>query len=193
MTPETFKMLVKLFVAVINDWSLSDWFRWYCNRNEKYGICLIFDMYLMLFSILYVLFYFSTALLVLHVATLQLRKYSFLNYKKPVLDPWSYLQPPGTLGEKISSQNSRDGRPTVLTTSNGRNCGHCFWYFLSQTTLNKQGSSKIMNHHPSRSLEKETRDVSVIMKYQQDQLILRALMYCVNPTMYNAPKWSDTL
>ena len=63
----------------------------------------------MLFSILCVLFYFSTALLVLHVATLQLRKYSFLNYKKPVLDPWSYLQPPGTLGEKISSQNSQDG------------------------------------------------------------------------------------
>ena len=50
-----------------------------------------------------------------------------------------------------------------------------------------------MNHHPSLSLEKETRDVSVIMKYQQDQMILRALMYCVNPFMYNASKWPDTL
>ena len=58
MTPETFKMFVKLFVAVVNDWKLSDWFRWYSNRKEKYDIRLIFDIYLMYFSILYVVFYF---------------------------------------------------------------------------------------------------------------------------------------
>ena len=58
MTPETIKMFVKLFVAVVNDWRLSDWFRWYSNRKEKYGIRLIFDIYLMYFNILYVVFYF---------------------------------------------------------------------------------------------------------------------------------------
>ena len=42
-----------------------------------------------------------------------------------------------------------------------------------------------MNHHPSLSLDKRTRDVSVIMKYQQDQMILRALRYCINPS-FNA-------
>ena len=41
-----------------------------------------------------------------------------------------------------------------------------------------------MNHYPSLSLEKGTRDVSVIMKYQQDQMILRALMYCINPLIH---------
>ena len=57
-----------------------------------------------------------------------------------------------------------------------RNCGHCFWYFLSQKILTERGSSKKMNDYPSLSLEKVTRDVRVLMKYQQDQMILRALM-----------------
>ena len=97
----------------------------------------------------------------------------------------------------IAAQWSRlqDGCHTerVLVTSYGRNCGRCFWYFPSQKKLTKRGSSKKMNHHPSLSLEKETRDVSLTMKYQQDRTILRALMYCINPLMHNAPKWSDTL
>ena len=63
----------------------------------------------MYFSILYVVLIFSTALLVLHVATVQLQKYLFLNCKEPVEDPWSYLQPPGKLGEKTSFQNSHHG------------------------------------------------------------------------------------
>ena len=58
MISETLEMFVKLFVAVVNDWKLSDWFRWYSNRKEKQGIRLIFDIYLMYFSILYVVFYF---------------------------------------------------------------------------------------------------------------------------------------
>ena len=33
-----------------------------------------------------------------------------------------------------------------------------------------------MNHYTSLSLEKVTRDVRVIKKYQQNQMILRALM-----------------
>ena len=41
------------------------------------------------------------------VAMVQLQKYSFLNCKEPVEDPWSSLQPPGTLGEKASCQNSQ--------------------------------------------------------------------------------------
>ena len=39
-----------------------------------------------------------------------------------------------------------------------------------------------MNHYPSLLLEKGTSHVSTIMKYQQDQMILRA----------HAPKSSDT-
>ena len=39
-----------------------------------------------------------------------------------------------------------------------------------------------MNHYTSLSLEKVTRDVSFIMKYQQDQMILRELMYAIKET-----------
>ena len=39
-----------------------------------------------------------------------------------------------------------------------------------------------MNHYTSLSLEKVTRDVSFIMKYQQDQMILRALTYSIKET-----------
>ena len=48
-----------------------------------------------------------------------------------------------------------------------------------QKTLTKRGSSKKMNH--------TIHHFSVIMKYQQDELILRALMYCINSLMHNAP------
>ena len=51
---------------------------------------------------------FSSALLVLHVTTVQLQQYSFLNSKEPVEDPWSYVLP-GTLREKTSCQNSQHG------------------------------------------------------------------------------------
>ena len=34
----------------------------------------------------------------------------------------------------------------------------------------------------SLSPENVERDVSVMMKYQQDQMILRALMYCIKDT-----------
>ena len=39
-----------------------------------------------------------------------------------------------------------------------------------------------MNHYTLLSLEKVTRDVSFIMKYQQDQMILRALTYSIKET-----------
>ena len=39
-----------------------------------------------------------------------------------------------------------------------------------------------MNHYTSRSLEKVIRDVSFIMKYRQEQMILRALMYSIKET-----------
>ena len=39
-----------------------------------------------------------------------------------------------------------------------------------------------MIHNTLFSLEKVTRDVSFIMKYQQDQMILRALMHSVKET-----------
>ena len=39
-----------------------------------------------------------------------------------------------------------------------------------------------MNHYTSLSLEKVTRDVSFIMKYHQDQMILRALIYSIKET-----------
>ena len=39
----------------------------------------------------------------------QLQKYSFLNYKEPVEDLWSYLQSPGTLGQRNKLSNSQHG------------------------------------------------------------------------------------
>ena len=57
-----------------------------------------------------------------------------------------------------------------------------FFIFSKSKKLTKRGSSKEINHYPSLSIEKVTRDVSVIMKYQQDQMILRALMYCIKET-----------
>ena len=39
-----------------------------------------------------------------------------------------------------------------------------------------------MNHYTSLSLEKVKREVSFIIKYQQDQMTLRALMYSIKDT-----------
>ena len=39
-----------------------------------------------------------------------------------------------------------------------------------------------MNYYTSLSLDKVTRDASFIMKYQQEQMILRALMYSIKET-----------
>ena len=61
-----------------------------------------------------------------------------------------------------------------------------FLIFSKSKKLAKQGSSNKTtllslknNHYPSLSLEKVTRVVSLIRKHQQDQMILRALMYCI--------------
>ena len=39
-----------------------------------------------------------------------------------------------------------------------------------------------MNHYTSLSLEKVKREVSFIIKYQQDQMTFRALMYSIKDT-----------
>ena len=39
-----------------------------------------------------------------------------------------------------------------------------------------------MNHYTSLSLEKVKREVSFIIKYQQHQMTLRALMYSIKDT-----------
>ena len=100
-------MLVKIFVAVVNDWKLSDLFRWYSNRKENKAFVwyLIYTWCILAFCMYsFTFFYCITST---SVAVVQLQKYSFLNCKEPVEDPWSSLQPPGTLGEKTSCQNSQ--------------------------------------------------------------------------------------
>ena len=77
------------------------------KKNKAFVWYLIYTGCILAFC-MYSLF-FSTALLALHVATVQLQKCSFLNCKEPAEDPWSYLQPPGKLGEKTSCQNSQHG------------------------------------------------------------------------------------
>ena len=75
----------------------------------------------------------------------------------------------------------------VLVSSYGRNCGRRFLYFLSDKILTNEAVQRKWITTIT-FIKRRNTWCCIIMKYQQDQMILRALMYCINHLIAKCPK-----